>query len=755
MKIVGNNTASISTKAAMPKSRIPLSSVKLSPLESNLYNSLNNKRPLKTNHSDLAFKGLSLSMYKDLKGYTREDLSVIEKFIGKENINNLYSHLKKFESDTKLFSTEKVLDENGKEIPEKEKIFFKAKTIPLLLGEEIVYPFKKLPGVLLDAAVSGLRKIKPLSNWAENVHNKEFFKKIRRDSKMDAQVYSLRGLFEKAEEIKNLPEEKQKEIILRQSSKMFDPKTGNYDTKHERSLCRIVSGMIPAVFLANDAYNLANMCDGNSKSATKEQKIRFKQEISRVGFNAYLTLITMGALQKYMNKSKAAIIANTGITVLLTEMFSRLASGKYITMLSPEKAKAINAKKKGTPVTTNNDKKSTTTMVEKDKSQTAFAGMGKQEVKPDVKSDKTNKANKTKEKQPLMSLSTILKASAVIIATGFGIKGLRKVNLVDNVFKKVENSWADFYKKVTVNSDYTFSKEKFETIKTKLQEVGCEDLAKNYEEIAKNYIEKDGNLHLEEKDKKIAPLARFIVAPFKFTFNTVALPYHLAEKFVKVLTGEKSAPKPPKTVKTVFRQTIDKIWDEGLKKGKNYDKDKFRDYIQDSILKGFNAESMSGLANNELANLAKNAGTAATIWFLMADNYNMVMLKSNGEDVKGAQAKRKERVIQEASRLFYQTLLIDLFNSTFQTQYNNSLMGMSWITMADTTLGEILTRKSVGMPVKPHSQKELIAIEEKKENSTGFTKKYYDFMTRLTGKQSLKEQRVAKQQKAKNQTAKV
>ena len=63
--------------------------------------------------------------------------------------------------------------------------------------------------------------------------------------------------------------------------------------------------------------------------------------------------------------------------------------------------------------------------------------------------------------------------------------------------------------------------------------------------------------------------------------------------------------------------------------------------------------------------------------------------------------------------------------------------------MADTTLGEILTRSSVGIPVKPHTRDELIDIETKQNNSTGFTKKYYNFMQRLTGKRSIKTYEVA------------
>ena len=46
-------------------------------------------------------------------------------------------------------------------------------------------------------------------------------------------------------------------------------------------------------------------------------------------------------------------------------------------------------------------------------------------------------------------------------------------------------------------------------------------------------------------------------------------------------------------------------------------------------------------------------------------------------------------------------------------------------------------------PIKPHTRDELIDIETKQNNSTGFKKKYYNFMQRLTGKRSIKSYEVA------------
>ena len=59
-------------------------------------------------------------------------------------------------------------------------------------------------------------------------------------------------------------------------------------------------------------------------------------------------------------------------------------------------------------------------------------------------------------------------------------------------------------------------------------------------------------------------------------------------------------------------------------------------------------------------------------------------------------------------------------------------------------MGEWLTRKSVGVAVKPHTRDELLALEKEKNEAKGFLKGYYNFMTRLTGKRSIESYNVKK-----------
>ena len=742
------------------------------------------KRPLNTNHHDLSFEGLSFMprLYKPLeKTYSKKEfLEFTRKYLGdmgEELLENVtIVHRKR---------TNKLISMDG------DNITIHKKTIPHLAWDGILYPFKILPGDVLNGLVEMAGKIPVLKGWSEKTLKLPMFKNIRQRSKIDKKVNSLVGMItyrenklkdaiegykkvhgiapdEKAiEQIKADVEKNMQSSVFQTITKPFDYKTGNYDTKHERALNRLVSGLPPAIFLANDAYNLSRMMDDDPKAAEKERKTRFKQETSRILTSGYLTLITMGAFQKFINKSKFGIVLTTGITVLVTEMFSRLSNGKHITRLTPEQARKINEKEHAPeaqikPVDNKGQISSTGSPAQKD--------------------------DKIKEQQkPLLSFDTLMKASAGVLAAGYAIKGFKNIPAIKNAaLKFFENMDADklnklginkeklsldnavktfedkviyrpftqFYKNIT-STAYHVAPAKFDATIMVLRKNGYTQLADQYEKVGKSAIKNiDGKEFLDlgsrdkmfkvfGKDVSVKPFVNFVIAPFKFMWNTVTLPYWMVDEKIGNLFRKakpKSKPKDIDALATSFDKISKKA--QAFANGK-MTSEQFEDFIKINMTNAFNRDSMSNVSNAELSNLAKTAASVATIWFLMTDNYNMVMLKSNGNDKDGANTKFKERFVQEGSRLFYQTLLIDLFNSTFRNSYNASLLGMSWVTLADTTLGEILTRSSVGIPVKAHTRDELIDIETKQNNSTGFTRKYYNFMQRLTGKRSIKTYEVA------------
>ena len=896
--LVGNINQTIRPKqkdyGILSPNEVPKSSVFPSEHMSSNSTSLN-KSPLKTNSKELAFKGSFFRLYKEAGKY---DINAFLNEMDKPldgMVRNLYNAVTSSKLTNNLIKTDSATG----------LVTVNQKTIPTLIGNGFSDPILKFPGDILNGTVELIGKIGPFSEWSEKTLQKPFFKNIRHRSKIDYEVNALQGLLEfkknsindalkaKAAElgidVKKLSADDRAKVeaevnknfewlIFQRSMKPFDTKVGNYDTKHERALNRLVSGFPPAIFLANDAYNLSRMMDDNPQEAKKEKRTRFKQETSRILTSGYLTLITMGALSKLINNSKVGIMAMTGTTVLVTEMYSRLRNGKYITRLTPEQARALNEKNHAPEAS----------------------------IKPQNLSFQSNSGNKTnskdKQQKPLLSFDTLLKASAAVIAGGFAIKGLRKIPRVDALFEAFFKPFKGIYKEMTEISDYKVSQKQIDEIadtliergfKTRgeqyrqvairsrqlvvekvtkeldkssdlkvidkfldkasqkdthpedfkksfkslidiLDKNGYKDLADKYRysfagkvksdnnlksELAKVKTEiqnagqlnadlvkrisenglnkisddsfttqikealekaglKDGKLYNDymdalegmvnfgARDKKVKPFVNFVITPFSFMWSVVKFPYKIADGLVNLFM--KKAPKSQKSIDALNMEAVAKSFDKISEQVSKYKKaiasttdeklkeryyKKFNDFVMDNTLKAFNVNSMSNISNSDLSNLAKTAASAATIWFLMTDNYNMVMLKSNGNDVEGAETKFKERFVQEGSRLFYQTLLIDLFNKTFQKQYNGSLLGMSWITLTNTTIGEWLTRKSVGVPIGMHTRDELIKLEAEQNNAKGFKKDYYQFMKRLTGKRSIQSYNVNKTKPVKKEEA--
>ena len=202
----------------------------------------NNERPLKSNPQDSSFKGLSfmgssqqkdekmkpllatLSLlaatgfalrlapgYKKAGSYSIKEFSeFIEKKAGMDKaiVDSLLNHVK----DSKF--TKKMVKISG------DTISFNKKTIPQLIWDGLTYPFKILPADILNGSVVLLGKIKPLKGWSKNVLKTDTFAAIRQRSKADAQVNSLRGLFEMSQNLKGKANTDIASSMFRQSVKI-------------------------------------------------------------------------------------------------------------------------------------------------------------------------------------------------------------------------------------------------------------------------------------------------------------------------------------------------------------------------------------------------------------------------------------------------------------------------------------------------------------------------------------------------------
>lgn len=859
--------------------------------------------PLERTTNSISFKGVpSLLIRKTKPMPFKKAMDAIRSAVG-DTADTLWSHIQKSETMSQRIIIDKA----------KDTIQIKEKTPIYLVIEGIKYPFTKLPFHLMDWALKGLKKVSAFKSGIEKFQKKDFYQKFKATAKDDDKINALRGILETANKYKYDSEKIRNSSIIMDATKMFDPKTGNYNSVHERALTRIVTGFIPAFFLANDAYNLSRLMDDDKKSADKEKKLRFNQETKRVLSNAYIQLITLGALSKYINKSKFAIVATTFLTVLATESYSRLSNGKRIHFLSSEEAKKINEKTKQksgsvTSATENNAPEQVETKQKENPALsfknniintpasndvTASAAFSKglfkdfalvSNLKPIEQKGNKDEKKPEKELKPLLSFGTIMKASAAIVAAGFALKGLKAVKVngkrpVADLFRGISNKYNSIYKSLT-EKEHTIKKTEFDALLNKIKINGFSEIANEYRSIAQKYQKKtaidkfqkdfikdlekagiagakdfgkidkkqlmtvaandfithlkncnqdelakfvketlfgsDGKIidfnnkktvntaytkifkkikelkadeHMRPLDnsfkinqgdniieqfeanieklknagktdvaqkyeklindalnaaevklgktnKFFKPAVDFFITPFKFLWGTVTLPYRVVKMVLKLKTPM-TAPSHTDRIKSLSNSVLK------LNKKINQDNTGFRKDFEENILKSFNKLSMSSVSNSDLSNLAKLSATAATIGFLVTDNYNMVMLKSNGDDKKQAQIKAKERVVQETSRLFYQMLFIDLFNSTFSSTYHNSLLGAQAVNTVSTLAGEYFNRTAIGMPVKEKTRDQILNKEYENITSPGLKGKFFRFMTRLTGKKVLSQRDTA------------
>ena len=247
--------------------------------------------------------------------------------------------------------SEKIIKSTARFDLEKGITSIKQKKIGASVLENALFPFITLP---LDIVSWVLKRTPILKKSADKLYRKPILRIPRKINELDQKTSIIKGMYDRTLQDKSAEEQKIfkdaseyiKTNLYKISNKFFDKNTGNFNTAFERPLNRIVSGLIPVLFLANDAYNLSVLCGDTKEMSTHEAKQRQKQEISRVLITAYAQLIMFGAFTKKVNTSPAFVPVMGALIVLVSEIISRLSLGRPILFLSKEKAKEYNKKHK-------------------------------------------------------------------------------------------------------------------------------------------------------------------------------------------------------------------------------------------------------------------------------------------------------------------------------------------------------------------------------------------------------------------------
>lgn len=713
------------------------------------------ERPLKTNQNDLSFKGSSVKSEK------------IKEVVKEINGSKIIESFKTIIGDSAAEHVKNAI-EYGKsrknpwmEVKD-DLITFKPETFGQKIYQSIIDPIIHFP---LDLVISACRNLKRFKVFENN----SLINKILNNKTLKARSEYL-TLYSNTMAIQHHAEMLQDKSgigkMISEAQKRLNPEVANYTTKAERSLTRVFSGVIPAFFLANDAYNLSMYMNNNKDLAKKEKKRRFNQEIVRVGITAAATFATLGFFAKKSNASSDAATYIITLITLASEVLGRAITGVPFYPITSKQAKKYSQLEK-------------------------------------TKDPEKAKKGKTIEDKEEVKSTGVLKLLAAITLAGFAIE---KLPAHIKPIKELTSSVMGKYKSLFTN-DYKISKQEFNSIVEKLKENGFDEIAKNFQKEVEAILNK-GNLNAWELDKfnrevtkraqkqisgfiikdphvyeeglkelqknisieskkeilqqlniktrenedvihvgKFTNKSKFVMdqillLPVRVVWDIINMPYRfvikpLMELPVQIYTVAKKKDTLSKAEKEL---SSNEILQNSFSYLRKIDKSSnYKEKINISLLDSFDNVSKSNFSNAEIGGAAKTAVSTVTSAFLIFDNYNRVMIDSDGKDKKLAGQKAQERTIQRIVRIAYGASLIKLFGRLFSKPYNASLVGAQASNTAQSIITESLERASVGLPLHEATREEIIENDKKNVEATGIKGAYFKLIAGLTGKKPLSE----------------
>ena len=666
-------------------------------------NNSNHSEPLNSFSQNLTFKGSFFgkkppSNSKLIK--ITEALKRFEKEFGKsasDYLKQTIDEVSKESSKTGIKKEGDILkitpETSGKKI--KDIVLYPVAKFPLDFANGFVDTLKKIPGV---------KDAKFVDDWSKSKILKDRKKEIR----ITSEAAAVERFFKEASENKDFK-------AFKDAHSRIKPFVSNYSTTLERAVTRFVTGLIPAFFLANDAYNLSMYMNNKKDVAKKEKDRRFKQEMARI---LITTATTFGVLSFFAKKSNASQATTTLLlsgVVFVSEFLGRMMAGNPVLPLDKNSAKKYAQKRRDSY---NEDKK-----VDKKPSDT-FKG---NESKPKNYTHPPEKG--------ALTLENALKVIGGLILFGFAVEKIKGIESVSKTLDKWTKKYdSQFQEKVTIK------REKFDKLINKLDNNGYKELASAYKNIIKD--QKGDTINLGEQTIKWKNMAvnDFLLFPVKFAWKSIIMmPWKVTKTAGKAIQnafdGKVSAKKPKEEKQIVLlRNSID-----FLKKIDDKDEKTYKKELNRSLLSGLDNVTKSNYSNADLATTTKTAVSGVTSGFLVFDSYNLVMIDSQGDDTELAAQKAKERTIQRGFRIAYGVFLQTLFNNAFRRTYDGSMLGAQLVNVASTSTTEVMERTSVGLPLGESTRDNIIETEKRNLSAKGITGAYYRTMAKLTGKKCLSE----------------
>ena len=511
----------------------------------------------------------------------------------------------------------------------------------------------------------------------------------------------------------------------------------NYRNRDERTLNRMLTASVSALYEANDFYNISMLQKDNKTEAKKAQKSRLKQQLFRMGLSAGLTFVSLGALDKHIKNNMLLSAFTIAGSALISEIVSRLLSKTPLAPLSPEKAKEIaeNKNEKDQKADNNNKEVNQSQKNEnnaQNKANVSFkAGAEKNIFKDFTKEDGTfapvNIIKNAEDKQNLKTEEPkenkkgkfgILKILFAALAAVSLIEVLSKTSggkVLSAKLKAIE----DFIETKTV----VLSGEELQKFKKQVEELTSD---KTIPDIIKEYsdaLQPKKELKIESDRFIISGFYGGVTKIFKTIYTILSEPARRIMQLINPKAEEEVCEVTDKSLAALYTIINEnkgdkaKIIEEIKKRTRNF---------------GLCIET------GELANFSRTLVTLLGSYFFVNDYRNKVLIESAGKDVEGANAEAKQRVGHKLANFVINGTIMNLGNSLFKGPLNSSLVAAALIAIGEETTNEALVRKSTCQPIlRKKSRQDIIDFEQKQLSKKGFMGAWTRLFMKLTGKKTL------------------
>ena len=597
------------------------------------------------------------------------------------------------------------------------------------LVDTIVYPFTKMPKEFLNSFAKTFK--------IDNLYNSKMLVDFRKVKENEQCERAMRGFIQNSD---TFLKGDNKEDAAQEFYKLFDENLtagkAKYNTTHERTVARLVSGFLPAVMLGFDFHNKAIKNGKTETEATEEAKNKRKQEMIATMEEAVSQYFLLGAFSGFVNNSTfGAPILNT-LLGLGFHITSRLSTGRPLTRIKmPENTQA---QQPALSFTSINDFKEAA----KNNKARDFI------LKPSFGSLNTHaEKNDNKKKKHLLSAKNIALACLASIAGGFAIRGLKGTK----AFETLNGAWpikniSDKFKKATIGEIW-INQESSDKFVDTLRNTGFKNMQRHYKnELDKAFADpnlvKDGKIFIGEYEKFVkVPLINvklskkelytIPLAPFKIVKEVVSYPYKAVSKALEGI----SVIKKPKSAKLKndynLVNTLLDLKTQAEKFGGDTTSAEFiehyKKHLEQNRFAALNKETKSNVNNCDIGKLTALLGIFSGIYFATTDDYNST-LKQTG-DVEKAKKDARLRGVNKIIRTCTQNVILGL-NNLFKIPYSESLIGAGTITAGVTLITDSVSRFLSGMPSKKMNKEELEAYNKNKKE--GILKGYYNALDKLT-----------------------